>query len=97
MIYFCSCRESKNFYFPQLFIYQSFKLENIAFSVTSLVTVFILFTSSFFTNLISRPVATHTSPLIEMVYATADQVYGKITWLINLTVTLLEWIPYKPV
>ena len=42
-----------------------------------------------------RPVATHKSPLIEMAYATADQVYEKITWLINLTVTLLEWIPYK--
>ena len=26
-----------------------------------------------------------------MVYATADQVYEKITWLINLTVTLIEW------
>lgn len=78
-----------------MLIYRSSKQENIAFSVTSLVSVFILFTSSFFTNLISRPAATHTSPLIEMVYATAYQVYEKITWLINLTVTLLEWIPYK--
>ena len=94
MIFFCSCRKSKIFYFPQLLIYPGFKLENIAFSVTYSKCIH-PFKSSSFTNLISRPVATHTSPLIEMVYATADQVYEKITWLINLTVTLLEWIPYK--